>query len=119
MHGYRGIFETICRMLRVPKHIEDRFVAHISDNLTRTYVLEKDLLDNFKLVQEELFGVKESTKREEIEREIIENLTQVLMNKGKRITIFNKFEESTEEEKISFDTEIRMNYLIENFIQSA
>jgi len=119
MHGYRGIFETICRMLRVPKHIEEVFVAHLSDNITRAYVLESELLENFKLVQEELFGVRESDTREQIEREIIQNLTNALMDKGKRKTIFNKCKDATADEIEAISLEYKMNYLIESIIDEA
>ncbi len=71
------------------------------------------------MVQEELFGVTESSKDEEIEKRIIENLTQTLLNKGKRKTIFNKFEEATETERNSFENEVKMGYLVEKLLQTA
>ncbi len=118
LHGYRSVFITICAILRVPKPIENRFVAHEGDNL-EAYWLESDLLKSFKMVQEELFGVTESSKDEEIEKRIIENLTQTLLNKGKRKTIFNKFEEATETERNSFENEVKMGYLVEKLLQTA
>ncbi len=120
MHKYRHIIQTICVMLRIPKHHENIFVAHKqTQGLERDYVLEKDLLESFKLIQEELFEIRESSKREEIEKEIIENITQALLNRGKRKSIFNKFELASEDDRKDFSNEIRMNFVVEKLIQSA
>lgn len=70
-HSYRSIFITICKDLRVPLHIENKFVAHSDDRLTKAYASAKDLESNFKMIQEELFGVRNSDTREEIVKEIL------------------------------------------------
>lgn len=118
MHSFRGLFTTVCRDLRVPKHIEDRFVAHQSDRITRAYISEKDLLDNFKLIQEELFGVRESDTRQQIEREIIQNLTTALLNKGKRETIFRKYQNQTEDIQQE-QIDVQESMLLESIIQES
>lgn len=126
MHSYRGLFETICRDLRVPKHIENRFVAHQDDRITKAYISEKDLLQNFKLIQEELFGVRESDTRAELEREIIKNLTDAILNKGKRRTIFRRYEHNIEnvdeelqqiDEKYSFLAELVISRAREEILE--
>ena len=72
LHSYRNIFITICRDLRVPLHMENKFVGHSDNRLTHAYASAKDLLKNFKMIQDELFGVIRSyDPHEEIEKEIM------------------------------------------------
>lgn len=114
-HSYRSIFVTICRDLRVPQHIEDCLVAHSNPE---RYPLNKDLESNFKLVQEELFGVRGSSSREEIEKEIMDRIIENILNKGKRQTIFQNFDDNPEDLKDE-DIEMRTGYMVQKIIQTV
>jgi len=115
LHSYRSIFITICRDLRVPQHIEDCLVAHSNPE---RYPLNKDLESNFKLVQEELFGVRSSDTRGEIEREIMDRIIDNILNKGKRQTIFTLFDDNPENLKDE-DADMRVGYMVQKIIETA
>jgi integrase len=117
-HSYRGIFITICRDLRVPLHIENQFVAHSDDRLTSAYASAKDLESNFKLVQEELFGVRESDTREHIEKEIIDRILDNILNKGKRQTIFQNFDDDPKKLQDE-DSDMRVGYMVQKIIETV
>ena len=117
-HSYRSIFITICRDLRVPLHIENKFVAHSDDRLTHAYASAKDLESNFKMIQEELFGVRSSDTREEIEKEIMDRIIDNILNKGKRQTIFNNFDDNPEDLKDE-DADMRTGYMVQKIIETV
>lgn len=117
-HSYRSIFITICRDLRVPGHIENRFVAHSDDRLTNAYASAKDLESNFKMIQEELFGVRSSDTREEIEKEIMDRIIDNILNKGKRQTIFNNFDDNPEDLDDE-DVDMRTGYMVQKIIETV
>jgi len=117
-HSYRSIFITLCRDLRVPLHIENRFVAHSDDRLTGAYASAKDLESNFKMIQEELFGVRSSDTREEIEKEIMDRIIENILNKGKRHTIFNNFDDNPEDLKDE-DADMRVGYVVQKIIETV
>lgn len=117
-HSYRSIFITICRDLRVPLHIENRFVAHSDDRLTGAYASAKDLESNFKMIQEELFGVRESDTREEIEKEIYDRILSNILNKGKRHTIFQSFDDNPEDLKDE-DADMHIGYVIQKLFETV
>lgn len=117
-HSYRSVFITICRDLRVPLHIENRFVAHSDDRLTGAYASAKDLESNFKMIQEELFGVRSSDTREEIEKEIMDRIIENILNKGKRQTIFTNFDDNPEDLKDE-DADMRVGYMVQKIIETV
>jgi len=117
-HSYRSIFITICRDLRVPLHIENKFVAHSDDRLTSAYASAKDLESNFKMIQEELFGVRSSDTREEIEKEIMDRIIDNILNKGKRQTIFTNFDDNPEDLKDE-DADMRTGYMVQKIIETV
>ncbi|MBA7492956.1 hypothetical protein ES702_03509 [subsurface metagenome] len=117
-HSYRSIFITICRDLRVPLHIENKFVAHSDDRLTHAYASAKDLESNFKMIQEELFGVRGSDTREEIEKEIMDRIIDNILNKGKRQTIFTNFDDNPEDLKDE-DIDMRTGYMVQKIIETV
>ncbi len=117
-HSYRSIFITICRDLRIPLHIENRFVAHSDDRLTGAYASAKDLESNFKMIQEELFGVRSSDTREEIEKEIMDRIIDNILNKGKRQTIFQNFDDNPEDLKDE-DADMRVGYMVQKIIETV
>jgi len=117
-HSYRSIFITICRDLRVPLHIENKFVAHSDDRLTHAYASAKDLESNFKMIQEELFGVRSSDTREEIEKEIMDRIIDNILNKGKRQTIFTNFDDNPEDLKDE-DADMRVGYVVQKIIETV
>lgn len=118
MHGFRKVFKTTGIMLRIPEGIIDLFVGHKRDSITRAYEKDnKQLLNWFKEIQEEIFGIKESDTREKIEREIVEKFMEVLTNKGKRQTIFNQFihkEEDLKEES----NDVKMGFFMESLMNT-
>jgi len=115
LHSYRSIFITISRDLRVPQHIEDCLVAH--SNPAR-YPLNKDLEANFKMIQEELFGVRSSDTREEIEKEIMDRIIDNILNKGKRQTIFTNFDDNPEDLKDE-DVDMHVGYMVQKIIETV
>ena len=117
-HSYRSIFITICRDLRVPLHIENKFVAHSDDRLTGAYASAKDLESNFKMIQEEIFGVRSSNTHEEIEKEIMDRIIENILNKGKRQTIFNNFDDNPEDLKDE-DIDMRTGYMVQKIIETV
>ncbi len=117
-HSYRSIFITICKDLRVPLHIENKFVAHSDDRLTHAYASAKDLESNFKMIQEELFGVRSSDTREEIEKEIMDRIIDNLLNKGKRQTIFTNFDDNPDDLKDE-DADMRVGYMVQKIIETV
>ena len=113
-HTYRTVFITICRALRVPKHIEDRFVAHQSSQMDLAYTLTgKDLLTNFKLVQNEIFGYEtygiDSEKK--ITEKIFDSLKELVLNNGKRESQFRKFN-SVKEANSEPNNQMRIAYFL-------
>ena len=117
-HSYRSLFITICRDLRVPVHIENKFVAHSDDRLTHAYASAKNLELNFKMIQEELFGVRSSDTREQIEKEIMDRILDNLLNKGKRQTIFTNFDDNPEDLKDE-DVDMRTGYVVQKIIETV
>lgn len=117
-HSYRSIFITICRDLRVPQHIEDCFVAHTSEGLNKHYPLGKDLESNFKAIQEELCGVKNSDTREQIEKEIVNRIIDNIVNKGKRQTIFSNFDDNPEELKDE-NVDMHVGYMVQKIFETV
>ena len=117
-HSYRSLFITICRDVRVPRHIENRLVAHSDDRLTNAYASAKDLESNFKMIQEELFGVRSSDTREEIEKQIMDRIIENILNKGKRQTIFTNFDDNPEDLKDE-DIDMRTGYMVQKIIETV
>ena len=116
-HSYRSIFVTICRDLRVPLHIENKFVAHSDDKLTHAYVSAKNLKTNFKMIQKELFGVISSDTHEQIEKEIMDRIIDNLLNKGKRETIFTNFDDNPEDLE-NEDADMRVGYVVQKIFET-
>jgi len=111
-HTYRSIFITICRAIRVPKYIEDRFVAHQSSIMDLAYPLTgKNLLENFKLVQNELFGIKTSDSEAKITEKIFDSLKELVLNNGKRESQFRKFN-SVKEANTEPNNQMRIAYFL-------
>ena len=121
MHKYRHIFQTTCDTLRIAKPYENSFVGHKQFGTDKSYKMPnaEKMLVEFKKIQEELIGVKESTTREQIENEIIANFTQALLDKGKRKSIFSSFSKNNETDKNEIPIEMKTNILVESIIQEA
>lgn len=119
LHSFRHIFKTICRNLRIPLTYEKLFLAQKQDNLDESYILDVDLWKDFKLIQEEIHGIKQSTNEEEIMKRITENLLNVLSNGGKRKTIFNQYENALDDRDQDLSIDIYSNVLIEKIINVA
>lgn len=118
-HKFRKLFISACKALRIPQYIEDRFVAHKVKGLDRNYTVENELLDYFKKIQEELHGVRESSTREEIKKEIIANLTDALLNRGRRIAEHKKHSNMNEEEREKLSSKIQFDVLTQELINVA
>lgn len=117
MHSFRGIFITACQDLRVPQYIEDFLVAHASDNLKSAYNnIGEKAIENFKLVQNEIFGIKQNSTMEEAKKQIITDLLNVVNNDGKRTM---KYREHKDTPITELTTDIRTNVLIESIINKA
>ena len=121
MHKYRHVFETICDELRVPKSVENFFVGHKQFGTDKSYKKKnKRMQKDFKKIQEFIFGIKESSTREEIKAEIIKDFTEALLNKGKRVNEFKRYENATtQEEKEAFSNQVKMNFFLEKIINIA
>ncbi len=113
-NSYRSIFRTICRDLRVPQHIEACLVAHSNPE---RYPLDKDLESNYKMIQDELFGVRGSDTHEEIEKQIMDRIIENILNKGKRHSIFKDFDDNPEDLK-NEDVDVRVGYMVQKIIQT-
>ena len=117
-HSYRSLFITICRDLRVPLHIENKFVGHSDDRLTHAYASAKDLEVNFKMIQEELFGVRSFDTGEQIEKEIVERIIDNILNKGKRHTIFTNFNDNPEDLR-NENVDMRVGYMVQKIFETV
>ena len=104
--------------MRVQLHIENSFVAHSDDRLTGAYASAKYLESNFKMIQEELFGIRSSDTREEIEKEIMDRIIDNILNKGKRQTIFTNFDDNPEDLKDE-DIDMRTGYMVQKIIETV
>ena len=121
LHWYRHIFCSSAEIVGVPRGLINLFVGHKgSDEIGKIYheLPDKKKLEFFKKVQEELFGVRESETREIIEREIIDRLTENLLNTGKRQTIFDSVEHNPEQLKDE-KTDVKMGYFLQKLINIA
>lgn len=120
LHAYRKVFCGSAEVVGVPSSLIDLFVGHKGDSIRNIYheVPDKQKLEFFKKVQEELFGVRESDTRSQIEKEIIDRFMENLLNKGKRETIFHAVNEHPEHLKDE-TTDRKMGYFIQKLITIA
>ncbi len=120
LHWYRHVFCSCAEIVGVPASLIDLFVGHKGDSIRNIYheIPDKKKLEFFKKVQEELFGIRESETRETIEREIIERLTENLLNTGKRQTIFDRVEHNHEDLK-NEPNDVKMGYFLTKIIDIA
>lgn len=120
LHWYRHVFCASAEIVGCPKVLIDRFVGHKGDSIQNIYhnIPKKKALEYFKKIQEELFGIRESDTREQIEKQIMDRLMENLLNKGKRQTIFDAIDEHPEHLK-NETTDRKMGYFIEKILKTA
>ena len=95
LHNFRSLFISASRKLRIDRVHEDLLTAHKSaSRIDRAYDLVDDLLEDYKLIENELFSMNMDLTKQEIQKELMENLLDLINNKGKRTTIYRKYQEN-------------------------
>lgn len=112
LHTFRHLVKTTCDNLRIPEIHRDSFLAHKNPNMDNYDLVSEELLEDFKLVEKKLFSVKGDASKEEIQKELMKNLLELINNNGKRNAIHRKYEEDT---SVDLDSEITMVLFLENF----
>lgn len=110
IHSFRSVFKTACDTLRIIPEHRDLFIAHKSEKMTNYDLISKELLIDYELVEQELFG-KKTTESATIDQ-VFDILKALVQNNGKRKAIFRKYQENQE---IDITTEIRGTLFLEQF----
>jgi integrase len=118
LHKYRHLFQTICSSLRVPKFLENRFVAHKQEKLENSYILDKDFLVEFKKIQEEINGIQESSTYEEYRERMLKEMLESMTNKGRRQSVYKKNRDKTPEEIKQLNSQIKMDIFMQTLINT-
>jgi hypothetical protein len=114
LHTFRAIFISTCETLRVPKSVEDRLVGHKSSLLDMAYSIRgQDLSENFRAVQNELFGVNTKQTEEEIEKRFFDNLRRLMSNNGRLNSQHKKFISLPNKSKAT--NEMRAAFFLKDF----
>jgi len=110
LHSFRSVFKTTCDNLRILPEHRDLFIAHKSDKMTNYDLISDELLNDYKLIEAEIFGKK--TNESATIDQVFEILKDLVQNNGKRKAIFRKYQE---DQTIDMNTEIRGALFLEQF----
>jgi len=111
LHSFRSVFKTTCDNLRIIPEHRDLFIAHKSDKMTNYDLVSDDLLNDYKLVENELFGLKNPNEQDAI-NQVFDILKSLVSNNGKRKALHRKF---VENETIDMDIELKGAILLETY----
>ena len=110
LHSFRSVFKTACDTLRIIPENRDLFIAHKSEKMTNYDLISDELLNDYKLIEGELFG-KKSNESKTIDQ-VFDILKELVANNGKRKDLFRKYQENNE---LDMTTEIRGALFLEQF----
>jgi len=110
LHSFRAVFKTACDIVRIIPEHRDMFIAHKSDKMTNYDLKSNALLEDYKIVEKELFGKK--TQDNATIDQVFDILKELVSNKGKRMAIHKKY---VEDQTRSLNTEIKAVLMLEQF----
>ena len=115
LHSFRHVFISAGTKLRVPDFHINIMVAHEQKEINAdSYAsISDELLSDYKLIENELFGIEQKGQNEVIEQ-VFEVLKDLVMNNGKRKALNRKYEENN---SIDLDLELKGAILLESFKQ--
>jgi len=114
IHTYRSVFISAGTKLRIPEAHINIMVAHTQKEINaESYLsISEDLLNDYILIENELFGNKSNKSEDQLKKEFLEDLFNLMTNSGKRKALFRKYEE---DKTIDVDYEIKMAMFLETF----
>lgn len=110
LHSFRSVFKTASDNLRIIPENRDLFIAHKSDKMTNYDLISDELLNDYKLIESELFGKK--TNESATIDQVFDILKDLVSNNGKRKAIYRKYQENND---IDMTTEIKGTLFLEQF----
>lgn len=111
LHSFRAIFKSACDKLKIISENRDLFIAHTSEKMTNYDLRSEELLNDYKLIEAEIFGTKQLTDNETLDK-LFDMLRDLVQNKGKSKAIFRKYQENQD---IELDNEIKAVLFLEQF----